>query len=73
VLTGTFALGGHHENLGIWPLLERRCRLIVVADATQDGPGQPGEEKKEDKKEPPKASTSNAAKALLEKYMRRPR
>jgi hypothetical protein len=29
--------GGHHENLGLWPLLERRCRLIIVSDASQDG------------------------------------
>jgi hypothetical protein len=28
--------GGHHENLGLWPLLERRCRLIVVSDASED-------------------------------------
>jgi hypothetical protein len=28
--------GGHHENLGLWPLLERRCRLIIVSDASQD-------------------------------------
>jgi predicted acylesterase/phospholipase RssA len=29
--------GGHHENLGVWPLLERRCKLIIVSDASQDG------------------------------------
>lgn len=29
--------GGHHENLGLWPLLERRCKLIIVSDASQDG------------------------------------
>jgi predicted acylesterase/phospholipase RssA len=29
--------GGHHENLGLWPLLERRCRLIFVSDASEDG------------------------------------
>ncbi len=29
--------GGHYENLGVWPLLERHCRLIIVSDATQDG------------------------------------
>jgi predicted acylesterase/phospholipase RssA len=28
--------GGHHENLGLWPLLERRCRLIIVSDASED-------------------------------------
>lgn len=28
--------GGHHENLGIWPLLQRRCRLVIVSDASQD-------------------------------------
>lgn len=29
--------GGHEENLGIEPLLRRRCRLIVASDAGQDG------------------------------------
>lgn len=29
--------GGHHENLGIEPLLKRRCRLIIASDASQDG------------------------------------
>ena len=28
--------GGHHENLGIWPLLQRRCRFVIVSDASQD-------------------------------------
>jgi hypothetical protein len=28
--------GGHHENLGLWSLLQRRCRLIIVSDASQD-------------------------------------
>ncbi len=28
--------GGHYENLGIEVLLERRCRLIIAADATAD-------------------------------------
>lgn len=28
--------GGHHENLGVWPLLERRCRLIIASDASED-------------------------------------
>ena len=28
--------GGHVENLGIEPLLKRRCRLIVAVDASQD-------------------------------------
>ena len=28
--------GGHHENLGIQPLLERRCRLIIATDVGQD-------------------------------------
>src|SRR5262249_21860761 len=26
--------GGHHENLGLGVLLQRRCRLILVSDAT---------------------------------------
>ena len=29
--------GGHYENLGIEPLLRRRCRLILAVDATEDG------------------------------------
>jgi hypothetical protein len=28
--------GGHHENLGIEALLQRRCRLIIASDAGQD-------------------------------------
>lgn len=28
--------GGHYENLGIEPLLKRRCRLIIACDATCD-------------------------------------
>ncbi len=28
--------GGHHENLGIYALLKRRCRLIIVSDAGAD-------------------------------------
>ena len=28
--------GGHHENLGVGPLLERRCRLILAFDAGAD-------------------------------------
>ena len=28
--------GGHHENLGIEPLLARRCRLIIAIDAGAD-------------------------------------
>jgi hypothetical protein len=28
--------GGHDENLGLWPLVQRRCRLIIVSDASQD-------------------------------------
>jgi hypothetical protein len=28
--------GGHYENLGIYPLLKRRCRLIIVSDASSD-------------------------------------
>ncbi|MCG8450631.1 MAG: hypothetical protein MI725_13765 [Pirellulales bacterium] len=28
--------GGHYENLGIEPLLQRRCRLIFAMDAGQD-------------------------------------
>jgi hypothetical protein len=30
--------GGHHENLGLGVLLQRRCRLIIVSDATADRP-----------------------------------
>ena len=29
--------GGHYESLGVEALLRRRCRLIIVADASQDG------------------------------------
>jgi hypothetical protein len=29
--------GGHFENLGIYELVRRRCRCIVVSDAEQDG------------------------------------
>lgn len=28
--------GGHHENLGVYPLLKRRCRVIIASDATAD-------------------------------------
>jgi len=28
--------GGHHENLGVYGLLKRRCRLIIVSDAAAD-------------------------------------
>ncbi|MFO0947739.1 MAG: hypothetical protein U1D30_17755 [Planctomycetota bacterium] len=28
--------GGHNDNLGLAPLLLRRCRLIIVSDASQD-------------------------------------
>jgi hypothetical protein len=28
--------GGHHDPLGLWPLLQRRCQVIVVSDATGD-------------------------------------
>ncbi len=28
--------GGHHENLGIYPLLKRRCRVIIASDAEAD-------------------------------------
>jgi Patatin-like phospholipase len=28
--------GGHHENLGIYPLLKRRCRVIIASDASAD-------------------------------------
>ena len=29
--------GGHFDNLGLYEMLRRRCRLIVVIDAGQDG------------------------------------
>jgi hypothetical protein len=29
--------GGHFENLGLYELVRRRCRYIVVSDASQDG------------------------------------
>lgn len=29
--------GGHMENLGIYPLLRRRCKLIIAVDAEADG------------------------------------
>lgn len=29
--------GGHFENLGVYELVRRRCRLIVVVDASADG------------------------------------
>jgi hypothetical protein len=28
--------GGHYENLGLWEMVARRCRLIVVSDAGAD-------------------------------------
>lgn len=28
--------GGHHENLGVYPLLKRRCRIIIASDAAAD-------------------------------------
>ncbi|MDY6992352.1 MAG: hypothetical protein SVR94_07070 [Pseudomonadota bacterium] len=28
--------GAHHENLGIYPLLRRRCRIIIASDAGSD-------------------------------------
>jgi hypothetical protein len=28
--------GGHFDNLGVYEMLRRRCRLIVVSDATSD-------------------------------------
>ncbi len=28
--------GGHHENLGIYPLLRRHCRIIIASDASAD-------------------------------------
>ncbi|MDM8562880.1 hypothetical protein QUF54_05950, partial [Candidatus Marithioploca araucensis] len=28
--------GGHHENLGIYSLLKRRCRLIIASEASSD-------------------------------------
>ena len=29
--------GGHFENLGVYELVRRRCRLIIACDAGQDG------------------------------------
>ena len=29
--------GGHFENLGVYELVKRRCRLVVVVDASADG------------------------------------
>jgi len=29
--------GGHFENLGVYELVRRRCRFIIVSDAGQDG------------------------------------
>jgi hypothetical protein len=29
--------GGHFENLGVYELVKRRCRLVVAVDAGQDG------------------------------------
>ena len=28
--------GGHHENLGIYPLIKRRCKVIIASDAGAD-------------------------------------
>lgn len=28
--------GGHHENLGVYSLLKRRCRIIIASDAAAD-------------------------------------
>ncbi|MFK5968748.1 MAG: patatin-like phospholipase family protein [Candidatus Marithrix sp.] len=28
--------GGHHENLGIYPLLKRHCKIIIATDASLD-------------------------------------
>jgi len=28
--------GGHHENLGVYPLLKRRCGIIIASDAGAD-------------------------------------
>ncbi len=28
--------GGHHENLGIYPLLKRKCKIIIASDAGAD-------------------------------------
>jgi hypothetical protein len=28
--------GGHYENLGLWEMVARRCRIIVVSDAGSD-------------------------------------
>jgi hypothetical protein len=30
--------GGHIENLGLYPLLQRRCRLIIAIDGERDPP-----------------------------------
>jgi hypothetical protein len=32
--------GGHFENLGLYEVLRRRCRLVLVVDAGQDGSAQ---------------------------------
>ena len=29
--------GGHFDNLGLWEMVHRRCRKIVVIDASKDG------------------------------------
>jgi hypothetical protein len=29
--------GGHFDNLGLWEMVHRRCRRILVIDASQDG------------------------------------
>ncbi|WP_241269947.1 patatin-like phospholipase family protein [Caballeronia sp. M1242] len=29
--------GGHFDNLGLWEMVHRRCRRILVLDASQDG------------------------------------
>lgn len=31
--------GGHFDNLGLYEMLQRRCRLMVCVDATSDGQG----------------------------------
>jgi hypothetical protein len=28
--------GGHYENLGLWEMVARRCRLVVISDASCD-------------------------------------
>jgi len=28
--------GGHHENLGIYPMIKRRCKLIIASDSGAD-------------------------------------